>query len=358
MAFERVPLGEVLSLRRGYDLPARVRRDGAVPVVSSQGISGRHDVARVCAPGVVTGRTGTLGGVFFLDEDFWPLNTTLFVEDFKGNDPRFVAHLLSTIDFEAFNDKAAIPGVSRHHLHALELARPRPAIQRAVADILARLDRRRRLLAAMDERARAMAETLFAMLPPGRPRRVEELCGRIGNGATPPRRDRALWDGDVSWFRSGELRDGPLVYAGETITRPALTRSACRLFPRGSVLVAMYASPTVGRLGMLAGPAAVNQACCALVARPEIGGHLLFHALLATRDRLARQAVGAAQQNISQGIVRAHEVEVPDDAAGFEARAARLFRLRVAYAREIRALDRYEAALLPELVTGRIAVEA
>jgi len=80
LGFERVPLGELVHLKRGYDLPARTRRAGTVPVVSSRGFTGTHDVARVSAPGVVTGRTGTLGGVFFLERDFWPLNTTLYVD--------------------------------------------------------------------------------------------------------------------------------------------------------------------------------------------------------------------------------------------------------------------------------------
>jgi len=351
LAFERVPLGEVVRLRRGYDLPAHARRPGPVPVVSSRGVSGRHDVARVRAPGVVTGRTGTLGSVFFLDRDFWPLNTTLFVDDFKGNDPRFVAALLGTLDFAAHNDKAAVPGVHPAHLHAELVPRPPPRVQRRIGATLARLDRRAELLDRMDGQVAALARGLFALLPPGRPRRVEELCSAIGNGATPPRRAPECWGGDLPWYRSGELADAPLVAARETITPRALADSACRLWPPGTVLLAMYASPTVGRLGLLAETAAANQACCALVARHP---HHLFHALLASRARLRHVSTGAAQQNISQRVVRAHVVDVPADAAlrPFEARAARLHALRAAYRRERSALARLRAALLPELLAG------
>ncbi|EQD41268.1 restriction modification system DNA specificity domain protein, partial [mine drainage metagenome] len=85
--FRECLLGEVLTLKRGYDLPSQNRNDGSIPIVSSSGITGTHSDAKVKGPGVVTGRYGTIGEVHFIDTDFWPLNTTLYVQDFKGNDP-------------------------------------------------------------------------------------------------------------------------------------------------------------------------------------------------------------------------------------------------------------------------------
>jgi type I restriction enzyme, S subunit len=80
--WQKCSLGEVITLKRGYDLPGRERQDGDVPIVSSSGITGFHDVSKAKAPGVVTGRYGTLGEVFYLELDFFPLNTTLYVCDF------------------------------------------------------------------------------------------------------------------------------------------------------------------------------------------------------------------------------------------------------------------------------------
>ena len=77
-------LGDVLTLKRGHDLPESRRQDGDVPVVSSSGITGHHSESKAKAPGVITGRYGTLGEVFYVDEDYWPLNTSLYVTDFKG----------------------------------------------------------------------------------------------------------------------------------------------------------------------------------------------------------------------------------------------------------------------------------
>ena len=109
-------LGEVIELKRGYDLPKRQRVPGPVPLVSSSGISDHHTEAKVKGPGVVTGRYGTLGQVYYIQDDFWPLNTTLYVRDFKGNDPRFISYFLQGLDFFAYSDKAAVPGLNRNHL--------------------------------------------------------------------------------------------------------------------------------------------------------------------------------------------------------------------------------------------------
>ncbi len=91
-------LGDFIELKRGYDLPKKHRVLGKVPLISSAGLSDHHSEAKVTGPGVVTGRYGTIGEVYYVESDFWPLNTTLYIRDFKGNDPKFVYYFLKTID--------------------------------------------------------------------------------------------------------------------------------------------------------------------------------------------------------------------------------------------------------------------
>jgi len=139
-SWESKKLGDVITLKRGYDLPTKDRVDGKVPIVSSSGITGSHNEAKVKAPGVVTGRYGTLGKVFFLSEDFWPLNTSLYVKDFKGNDERFISYFLRTLPFEDQNVAGAVPGVNRNYLHELEVDVPDPATQKRIAAQLSAFD--------------------------------------------------------------------------------------------------------------------------------------------------------------------------------------------------------------------------
>ena len=143
-----VRLGEVVTFRRGYDLPHSARKAGAVPIVTSAGITDYHSVPMVNSPGVVTGRYGTIGEVFFITKAFWPLNTTLYVRDFHGNDPRFIYYLLQRFDFRSFSGKSGVPGVNRNDLHMEVVALPIDIEeQRAIAAALSDVDR---LLSGLD----------------------------------------------------------------------------------------------------------------------------------------------------------------------------------------------------------------
>lgn len=139
-AWARCLLGDIITLKRGYDLPKNKRRPGAYPIVSSSGITDYHIESKVQGPGVVTGRYGTLGEVYFIQGDFWPLNTSLYVQDFKGNDQRFISYFLRQLNLGTRNAAGAVPGVNRNHLHMMEVNYPPLAIQRRIAAILSAYD--------------------------------------------------------------------------------------------------------------------------------------------------------------------------------------------------------------------------
>jgi len=146
--WRHLSLGEVVTLQRGYDLPHKARKHGTVPIISSSGRIDTHNEARVAGPGVVTGRYGTIGEVFFISEDFWPLNTTLFVKDFKGNNPLFISFLLRTIDYQSYSGKSGVPGVNRNDLHEISVSLPPLPEQRAIATALSDVDA---LLTSLDK---------------------------------------------------------------------------------------------------------------------------------------------------------------------------------------------------------------
>ena len=167
-AWIEIDLGSVIELKRGYDLPRQHRTIGAVPVVSSSGVTDTHGEARVKGPGVVTGRYGNIGQVFFVNDDFWPLNTTLYVRDFKGNDQRFISHLLRGLDFAAHSGKTAVPGVNRNHLHRSTVVFP-PDIgeQRAIATILSSVDDAIKRSRSLIDSVEAVKSALMSVLLTG-----------------------------------------------------------------------------------------------------------------------------------------------------------------------------------------------
>lgn len=112
-------VGDLLKLQRGFDLPIQNRIEGEYPVISASGFNGFHREYKVKGPGVSTGRSGLLGEVFYIDEDFWPLNTSLFVTDFKRVSPLFAYFFLKTLDLASLNGGSAVPTLNRNDVHSI-----------------------------------------------------------------------------------------------------------------------------------------------------------------------------------------------------------------------------------------------
>ena len=122
--WERSPLETALILQRGFDLPNQSRREGSIPIYGSTGLSGYHNEAKVSGPGVVTGRSGTLGEVHYVRENFWPLNTALWVKEFRRVSPLYALFLLRTLDLKAFNGGVAVPTLDRKSAHRITILVP------------------------------------------------------------------------------------------------------------------------------------------------------------------------------------------------------------------------------------------
>lgn len=204
MKWEEIPLGEVITLQRGYDLPEQQRVSGSVPVISSSGVTGYHNEARESGIGVVTGRYGTLGEVFYIEGDYWPHNTTLFVKDFKGNNPLFVKYLLMSLNLRHKVSSGAVPGVNRNILHAMHVPNVPRARQDAIAFTLKNYDdlieNNLRRIALLEEAARLLYQEWFVRLrfpgfehtrivdgvPEGWERnKIDSLCTEIKKSVNP-----------------------------------------------------------------------------------------------------------------------------------------------------------------------------
>ena len=127
-------LDDLLVLQRGFDLPKSARADGSVPIYAATGVTGFHDTAKVKPPGVVTGRSGSIGEVIYVQEDFWPLNTTLWAKEFPKSEPLYAYCRLSSLDLGKFNSGAAVPTLNRNDIHGLDVLVPPRKLQREFQD--------------------------------------------------------------------------------------------------------------------------------------------------------------------------------------------------------------------------------
>ncbi len=122
----------VTRLQRGYDLPADRRVPGPFPVVSSGGFIDTHSESRCAGPGVVMGRYGSTDAVFYVEQDFWPHNTSLFVTHFQGNTQKWCYYLLRSITKADHAGKSAVPGLDRNDLFQIVVPVPPVDEQREV----------------------------------------------------------------------------------------------------------------------------------------------------------------------------------------------------------------------------------
>ena len=116
--WEEKRFDEICVLQRGFDLPTHSRNEGIHPLVSSNGITDRIDLWKVKSPGVVTGRSGTIGNVHFIEEDYWPLNTALYIKEFHGNYERFIYFFLKQFDLGKYSSGAGVPTLNRNNVHS------------------------------------------------------------------------------------------------------------------------------------------------------------------------------------------------------------------------------------------------
>ncbi|MDK8244761.1 restriction endonuclease subunit S [Corynebacterium sp. UMB10321] len=140
MTWTETTLGELVTLQRGFDLPSKSRIPGSVPVLSAGKKIASHNQAKVTGPGFVIGRSSNLGIPKWSDTDFWPLNTTLFAKDFKGNNPRWLFYLFQTIDLTGFNSGTAQASLNRNYISGFSVTAPSRSEQDRIVGVLGSLD--------------------------------------------------------------------------------------------------------------------------------------------------------------------------------------------------------------------------
>lgn len=184
------PLGEVATLQRGFDLPVQDRLDGHVKIYAANGPVGTHNEPKVRGPGVVTGRSGSIGKVHYVADDYWPLNTALWVKDFHGNDPRWVSRLLTWMQLEQFTRGVGVPTLNRNLVHEVKIPLPPLEEQKRIAGILDQADALRRLRTRALDKVNTLGQAIFHEMfgdvgvnDKGLPKvRVGTVCERVSVG--------------------------------------------------------------------------------------------------------------------------------------------------------------------------------
>ena len=358
-------LEDVVTLKRGYDLPQQKRIPGNVPVFSSSGISGYHNTAMTKGPGVITGRCGTIGQVFFANQDFWPLNTTLYVENFHGNDPAFVYYFLKTINWNAFTSASAVPVINRNTVHKEIVKIPDLRTQRKIASVLKKFDDKIALNNKINENLEQQAQALFQNLfidnarPEWKQGTVCDLGSIIG-GSTPSKSKPEYYTGSgIAWITPKDLsvNKSKFIYHGENdITELGLKNSSASVMPEGTVLFSSRAP--IGYIAIAAGEVTTNQGFKSIVPKSEIGTAFVYYFLKYNLPVIEGMASGSTFKEISGSVMKSVPAFVPDSETlnVFRLFCKPLFEQQKILELQNQSLEKLRHALLPKLMNGEINI--
>jgi type I restriction enzyme S subunit len=161
---------EFITLQRGHDLPTQNRKKGVIPIFGSNGIVGLHNNSIIKETGVITGRSGSIGGVHFVKGLYWALNTTLYVKDFHGNDAEFISHYLKFFDLERFATGTGVPTLNRNDVHNQIIKFPPFEEQLKICDAIGVIESRLELILMKLSQAQSLKKSLMQDLLTGKVR--------------------------------------------------------------------------------------------------------------------------------------------------------------------------------------------
>ena len=379
MEWKEVRLGDILNFRRGHDLPHSAMKPGNIPVAGSNGVIGYHDTATPIKPILTIGRSGNVGKPYFYEEA-WAHNTTLYVDDFKGNDPKFLYYLCQTMPFANFGGGSAVPTLNRNHIHPLETKIPvKVEDQRRIASILSSLDRKielnNKINADFEEMAQAIFKNWFVdfepfkdgkfvdselgMIPEGwKVGRLDEIADVVG-GSTPSKAKPEYYtQKGIAWLTPKDLSNHPAVYTsrGEIdITEEGYNSTSTKLMPKGTILFTSRAP--IGYISIAQNDICTNQGFKSLVPK-KAGTCFLYCFLKYVTPEIENKSTGSTFKEASGALMKSLQVIMPDQKVfeEFEEIVSPLFARIESLEKESSRLSTLRDTLLPRLMSGELKV--
>ena len=368
----------LVRLKRGYDLPNQNIVDGMYPVVASSKIKAYHNSSKAKPPIVVTGRSGTLGKVQYINEPCWPLNTTLYSRSFRDNEPKYVYYFLEQMNLENYNAGAGVPTLNQNHLQKIKIKIPALEVQQKIAAILSAYDdlinvNKKRIKLLEDTATELYKEWFVRFRFPnwqstnfekGIPKEWKEKpiskCFEIIGGGTPSKDNLEYWrDGDINWFTPSDLTKASTIFAEESSLKcnsMGLAHSSTKLFPAYSVM--MTSRATIGVLSINTTKACTNQGFITCLPNKEVPLAYLYYQLKFSKPHFEALASGATFPELSRGVFkkikfRVAEQNIIDE---FDKTIKPLFEQIFNYQQAITLLQKQKDSLLPRLISGKLSV--
>lgn len=330
--WKKVKFGDFIELHRGYDLTKESFIDGPYPVVCSTSIMGYHNAYKAKGPGVIIGRSGTLGQVQYVETNYWPHNTSLYVSDFKGNDIKYVKYFLQNFGTESVGGGAAVPTLNRNHLSILDVEIPPLPTQQKIASILSAYDdlieNNRKQIKLLEEAALKLYKEWFVKLnfpghettkiadgvPDGWKKVKAGDYFDITIGKTPPRKESKWFSAckGKKWISIADMGNSGtyILNTSEYLTEEAVKSHNVKVIPANTVLLSFKL--TVGRVSITSEEMTTNEAIAHFVTDKDFVIEYLY-LNLKNYNYNSLGSTSAISTAINSKIVKSMPIIIPDE---------------------------------------------
>lgn len=405
--WKKCKLWDALNFHRGYDLPKDQMTGQGYPVVGSNGIIGYHDEYTTSAPCLVIGRSGNTGKPAIYNYPCWAHNTTLYVDDFKGNSPQFLCYLLKTMDLGSYAAGSAVPTLNRNHIHPLEINLPPIEEQKRIAGILGAFDDKIELLQKQNKTLEDMAKAIFKSwfvdfdvvhakqkgfpkadimreyhltdelynlfpssfedsslgpIPTGwQVKTVQDLAKVVGGG-TPSTKEPTFFAQKgtaIPWLTPKDLSGYSHKYIshGQTdITQEGLNKSSAQLMPPNSIVFSSRAP--IGYIAISLENITTNQGFKSLVPQKVQHTEFLYQYLCYHKHTIENLGTGSTFKEVSGSVMKNISLCFPNDSIlkVYEERNTVVNKKLKNNLKQIQTLTELRDTLLPPLISGKIRV--
>lgn len=272
--WEEIQLGELFTAHYGKSLTQKNRVPGKYKVYGSSGITGTHNEFLVKGPGLIIGRKGTIGNVYYEKNSFYPIDTTYYVKESNRYDLLFLYYKLKTLDLDKMNTHSAVPGLNREQLYSIKTKFPKITEQKAIANILSTLDEKIETNNQINEKLEEMAQALFkhwfvdfefpnengepykssggemveselGMIPKGwEVKTINDISSEIITGKTPSTKEKENFGGNIPFVKIPDMHGKVYVEKTETyLSEKGAVKN--KIVPKNSIMVSCIATPGI-----------------------------------------------------------------------------------------------------------------
>lgn len=364
-------LGDVVTFQRGHDLPKAQMVDGPYPVLGSNGIIGYHNRYTTTGPVIVVGRSGNVGYPFMVKSNAWAHNTSLYIKDFKGNDPIFIYYFLQTLNLAKFAGGSAVPTLNRNHINTIKVKIPKDvSVQQKIGSVLASFDEKistnNKINDNLLQQARALYQAWFVDYVPFNGVRpsdwiddtINGLAKEVICGKTPSTKAPEYYGNDIPFITIPDMHGNTYAVTTERYLSSYGAQSQHKkTLPRNSICVSCIG--TAGLVTLTAQESQTNQQINSIIPKEGYSPYyiyLLMETLSVIINNLGQS--GSTIVNLNKAQFGKIAVVIPsiETMKSFDEIVSPMFESILSNQKENIKLAELRDSLLPRLMSGKLDI--